>query len=122
MAGRMHKWSLEFFEFDIRYESRLDLKAQQVTDFVAEMTFPSTINRAHKWTIFVDGASSSTGSGAGIMLENEEGIIIEVSLALSFPTSNDQAKYDALLARLCRAEDLGSEEVKIFMDSQFVVS
>ncbi|MCI64142.1 maturase K, partial [Trifolium medium] len=72
MAGRMLKWSLELSEFDIRYESRKALKAQVLTDFVAEMTSPaSPADGADKWTIFVDGAFCSTGAGAGIILENE---------------------------------------------------
>ena len=80
---------------------------------------PPTCN-ARKWTIFVDGASSSAGSGAGIILENEEGILVEVSLALSFPTSNNQAEYEAFLAGLRLAEDLGAEEIIICTDSQLV--
>ncbi|MCI48277.1 hypothetical protein A2U01_0069520, partial [Trifolium medium] len=97
----MLKWSLELSEFDIRYESRKALKAQVLADFVAEMTSPtSPADEADKWTIFVDGASSSTGAGVGIILENERGIIIEVSLALSFSTSNNQAEYEAFLAGL----------------------
>ena len=59
---------------------------------------------------------------AGIILENEEGTRVEVSLALAFPTSNNQAEYEAFLAGLRLAEDLGAEEVKIFMDSQLVAS
>ena len=112
MAGRMLKWSLELSKFDIHYESRKVLKAQTLADFVAEMTPPiSPTSEGNKWTIFVDGASSSTGSGAGIILENGEGIVVEVSLALSFPTSNNQAEYEAFLAGLRLAEDLGAKEV-----------
>ncbi|XP_050876397.1 uncharacterized protein LOC127080113 [Lathyrus oleraceus] len=123
MAGRMLKWSLELSEFDIQYESRKALKAQALADFVAEMTHcPTPAESAHKWTIFVDGASSTSGSGAGIILENEEGILIEVSLALAFPTSNNQAEYEAFLAGLRLAEDLGAKEVKISTDSQLVAS
>ncbi|GAU47137.1 hypothetical protein TSUD_379150, partial [Trifolium subterraneum] len=123
MAGRMLKWSLELSEFDIRYESRKALKAQVLADFVAEMTCsPSSTDGANKWTIFVDGASNATGAGAGIILENEEGILIEVSLALSFPTSNNQAEYEAFLAGLRLAEDVGAKEIKIYTDSQLVAS
>jgi ribonuclease HI len=123
MAGRMLKWSLELSEFDIRYESRKALKAQVLADFVAEMATPVTSsNGAHRWTIFVDGASNATGSGAGIILENEEGILIEVSLALSFPTSNNQAEYEAFLAGLRLAEDVEAREIKIYTDSQLVAS
>ncbi|KAK2376303.1 hypothetical protein QL285_077105 [Trifolium repens] len=123
MAGRMLKWSLELSEFDIRYESRKALKAQVLADFVAEMTTPTpSPEETEKWIIFVDGASSSTGAGAGIILENGKGIIIEVSLTLSFPTSNNQAEYEAFLAGLRLAEDVGAKNIKICTDSQLVVS
>ncbi|XP_058784827.1 uncharacterized protein LOC131659686 [Vicia villosa] len=107
-----------------RYESRKALKAQALADFVAEMTSitDSPYATKDKWTIYVDGASSSSGSGAGIILENGEGLIIEVSLVLSFNTSNNQAEYEALLAGLRLAEDIGAREVKIYTDSQLVAS
>ncbi|GAU40178.1 hypothetical protein TSUD_292830 [Trifolium subterraneum] len=97
------------------------LKAQVLADFVAEMT-TSTTSEKNKWTIFVDGSSNSQGSGAGIILENGDGVLIEVSLGLSFPTTNNQAKYEAFLAGLRLAEDMGAEEIKIFTDSQLVAS
>ncbi|MCI36310.1 hypothetical protein A2U01_0057533, partial [Trifolium medium] len=113
----------ELSEFDIRYESRKALKAQVLEDFVAEMTNQSSpTNGADKWTIFVDGASNATCAGAGIILENENGIMIEVSLALSFPTSNNQAEYEAFLAGLGLAEDMQAKEIKINTDSQLVAS
>ncbi|XP_058783680.1 uncharacterized protein LOC131658400 [Vicia villosa] len=124
MAGRMLRWSLELSEFDIQYESRRALKAQALADFIAEMTSianPPALAE-NKWTIYVDGASSSSGSGAGIILENDEGLIIEVSLVLSFNTSNNQAEYEALLAGLRLVEDVGALEVKIYTDSQLVAS
>ncbi|MCI41282.1 hypothetical protein A2U01_0062515 [Trifolium medium] len=66
MASRMLKWSLELSEFDISYESRKVLKAQVLTDFVAEMTAPASSNDgADKWTIFVDRASGPTGQARG---------------------------------------------------------
>lgn len=77
----------------------------------------SPIRGAHKWTIFVDGASSSTGSEAGIILENREEILVEVSLTLSFPTSNNPTEYKAFLEGLWLTEDLGAYEVEIYTDS-----
>ncbi|XP_058764605.1 uncharacterized protein LOC131638060 [Vicia villosa] len=124
MVGRMLRWSLELSEFDIQYEGRKALKAQALADFVAEMASISNspTSTKNKWTIYVDGASSSSGSGAGIILENDEGLIIEVSLVLSFTTSNNQAEYEALLAGLRLAEDVGAREVKIYTDSQLAAS
>ncbi|XP_058759896.1 uncharacterized protein LOC131633201 [Vicia villosa] len=124
MVGRMLKWSLELSEFDVQYESRKALKAQALSDFVAEMTSitssPPPVE--NKWTIYVDGASSSSGSGAGVILENDEGLIIEVSLVLSFTTSNNQVEYETFLAGLRLADDVGAREVKIYTDSQLVSS
>ena len=112
MAGRMVKWSLKIYELDVQYESRKALKAQALVDFIMEMTTHNPLaGKEHKWTIFVDGAPSSTGSSAGILLENEEGVVVEHSLTLSFPTSNNQAEYEALLAGLRLAKDLGACEI-----------
>jgi hypothetical protein len=115
------KWSLELSKFDIHYESRKALKAQVFADFLAEMTFP--VEDSHKdWTIFVDGSSNSKGSGAGIIVEDNKGIIVEISLDLSFPVTNNTVEYEAFLAGLRTAKDIGARKVKIFTDSQLVAS
>ena len=48
--------------------------------------------------------------------------MIKHSLTLSFLMSNSQVEYEALLAGLRLAEDLGSREIQIFTDSQLVAS
>ena len=115
----MMKWSLELSEFDIHFESRKALKAQVFANLLAEMTFSAEEN-TEEWTVFVDGSSNSKGSGAEIIIENNEGIIIEISLGLSFPVINNTAEYEAFLAGLRTAQDLGAKKVKIFTDSQLV--
>jgi len=122
VAGRMRKWSLELSEFDIHYESRKALKAQAFTDFIAEMTFRDEESKNGIWTIFVDGSSNSKGSGAGIIIENSDGIVIELSLRLSFAMMNNTAEYKAFLAGLRVAKDMGAKRVKICTDSQLVAS
>jgi len=84
------RWSLELSEFDIHYESRKALKAQVFADFLAEMTFPMEENK-EEWTVFVDGSSNTKGSGAVIIVENGEGTVVEISLGLSFPVTNNTA-------------------------------
>lgn len=121
IAGRMMKWSLELSEFDIHYESRKALKAQVFVDFIAETTFP-TEEKAEEWIVFVDGSSNSKGSGAGIIIEDNRGIVIEISLSLCFPVTNNTAEYEAFLAGLRTAQDMGAKRVKIFTDSQLVAS
>ena len=70
LVGQILKWSLKLSEFDVQYESRKALKSQALVDFVTDMTtYEPLTGGKQKWTIFVDGASSSTESKAGILLE-----------------------------------------------------
>jgi len=59
---------------------------------------------------------------AGIIVEDNKGIVVEISLGLSFPVTNNTAEYKAFLAGLRTAQDLGAKKVKIFTDSQLVAS
>ncbi|KAI9100747.1 hypothetical protein K1719_024109 [Acacia pycnantha] len=74
------------------------------------------------WKVYVDGSSNSKGSGAGIIVESPEGIAIEHSLQLNFPTSNNQAECEALLAGLHQTKELGAQRVVVFTDSQLVAA
>jgi len=40
------------------------------------MTFPVEEKEEGIWTIFVDGSSNSKGSGVGIIIENEDEIVM----------------------------------------------
>jgi len=122
VAGRMKKWSLELSEFDIHYESWEALKAQVFADFIVEMTFPAEEKEEGVWTVFVDGSSNSKGSKAGVIIENDEGIMIELYLGLSFTMTNNTAEYESFLAGLRVAKDLGAKKVKLCTDSQLVAS
>ncbi|XP_072087916.1 uncharacterized protein [Arachis hypogaea] len=102
LAGRLTKWAIELSEFDIQYQPRGSVKSQYLADFVAELTQPGLEEEFSYWTLFVDGASNPQGSGAGILLESPEGIILEHSLCFSFKASNNQAEYEALVAGLRR--------------------
>ncbi|KAI9084367.1 hypothetical protein K1719_033709 [Acacia pycnantha] len=62
------------------------------------------------------------GKRAGIIIESPEGVTIEHSLQLNFPTSNNQAEYEALLAGLQHVKELGAQRVSVFTDSQLVAA
>ncbi|XP_061356402.1 uncharacterized protein LOC133300832 [Gastrolobium bilobum] len=74
------------------------------------------------WKVYVDGSSNNKGSGAGIIIERPKGVTIEHSLNLGFPTSNNQAEYEALIAGLKQAKEHGARKVQVFSDSQLVTS
>ena len=48
----------------------------------------------------MDCASSTTGTGAGIILISPKGVKVEHSFRLGFRASNNEVEYEALLARL----------------------
>ncbi|XP_057725573.1 uncharacterized protein LOC130941176 [Arachis stenosperma] len=121
LAGRLIRWSIELFEFDIQYQPRGSVKSQYLADFVVELTGTNTDIEDAGWILFVDGASNPHGSGAGILLENAEGVAIEHSLRFSFKASNNQAEYEALLAGLRLAIELHIVNLKVYCDSLLVV-
>jgi ribonuclease HI len=72
--------------------------------------------------IYVDGSSNAKGCGAWVIIENVEGVSVEYSLKCEFPTSNNQAEYEACLAGIRVAQESGASAITICSDSQLVVS
>ncbi|KAL2227023.1 UNVERIFIED_CONTAM: Retrovirus-related Pol polyprotein from transposon [Sesamum indicum] len=58
--------------------------------------------------------------GAGILIEGPGGIEIEVAVRLSFPTTNNEAEYEALLLGLELALEAGAQVLEVYTDSQLV--
>ncbi|XP_019415399.1 PREDICTED: uncharacterized protein LOC109326930 [Lupinus angustifolius] len=117
----MITWSIELSQFDIRFEPRTAIKRQVLSDFVAELAAPEG-DLEQVWTIFIDGSSNPRGSEAGILLEDGQGVTIEHSFTFTFPTSNNQAEYEACIAGLQIAKEVGAHKVLICSDSQLAVS
>ncbi|XP_072084489.1 uncharacterized protein [Arachis hypogaea] len=112
LAGRLVKWSVELSEFDIKYEGRASIKSQFLADFIAEFSVPSTTEDYIEWSLYVDGSSNPQECGAGIILDDGHGNIIEHSLNFSFKARNNQSEYEALIAGLRLAADLNITELK----------
>ena len=77
---------------------------------------------ASPWRVFMDGASSALGVGVGIVIISPEGIRVEHSFRLGFKASNNEAKYEALLAKLRAVLNLGAQEMEVYSDSRLVVN
>jgi len=116
------KWAIELSEYGIRYEPRIAIKAQILAHFITKMTGPIPSYHPITWVIHVDGSSNTKGSRARVVLESNSGLTLEQSLRFKFPTSNNQAEYEACLAGLIIARELGAQLVKICSDSQLMVS
>ena len=52
------------------------------------------------WVLYIDGTSNENGFRVGIMLISPEGHKIHYALRFEFLTSNNEAKYEALIAGL----------------------
>ena len=70
----------------------------------------------------MDDASDSLGAGARIVVITPEGIKLEHSFRLGFKASNNEAEYEALLARLTVVSDLSAKDVEVYSDSRLVVN
>ena len=73
------------------------------------------------WKVYVDGATNQRGSRVGLVLVSLEKTIIEKSLRLGFSTTNNEAKYEALLQGLAMVQKMGGKAVEMFSDSRLVV-
>jgi ribonuclease HI len=77
--------------------------------------------RGETWVVYVDGSSTSTRSGAGIVLISPEEEELEFAIKMDFPTTNNEAEYEAVLTGLGIAKDLGAKNLEVKSDSQVIV-
>ena len=73
------------------------------------------------WEVYIDGAANRKGARIRIVLITPEKLVMEKSLRLGFLTTNNEAEYEALLARVAMVSQLGGEMVELYSDSQLVV-
>lgn len=71
-----------------------------------------------KWTLFTDEASSKEGLGAGLILTRPEGEEITYAPSFDFHTPNNEGEYEALLADLRLAKQMGAEAIVALTDSR----
>ncbi|GKV33305.1 hypothetical protein SLEP1_g41831 [Rubroshorea leprosula] len=101
-SGRLIKWAVELGEFEITFQQRSAIRAQALVDFIIECTPGNSIPtpEPNNWTLYVDGASSSKGSGACALLMGPDGYRSEHALKFNFDATNNMAEYEALLLAL----------------------
>ena len=122
MSGRMARWAMELSEYGIQYKPRLSKKGQVLADFIAEI--PQLDTRPGEtgwWTLSVDGASRQTGAGICLQLTSPTEERIEQAVRLCFSATNNESKYEAMIAGLELALAMGADSLSIQSDSQLVV-
>ncbi|XP_073017906.1 uncharacterized protein [Primulina eburnea] len=118
VSGRMIKWTVELGEYDIEYKPRVAIKAQALSDFLSEMIQPSG---EEVWTVFVDEASSLAGAcGVGVVMISPPGEKIKLAIRIDSRVTNNEAEYEAVLAGIRAAREVGASRIIIYSDSQLV--
>ncbi|GKC31768.1 reverse transcriptase domain-containing protein [Tanacetum coccineum] len=74
------------------------------------------------WILFTDGSSCTDGSGAGLILTNPEGMEFTYALRFRFDATNNEAEYEALIAGLKIAEQMGLKNLQANVDSRLVAN
>jgi ribonuclease HI len=72
--------------------------------------------------VYVDGSSANRKSGVGVALASPDGEKFQYAIKLNFVTTNNEAEYEAVLAGLSTAREMGAKNVEIRSNSQVVVS
>ncbi|GJX33498.1 reverse transcriptase domain-containing protein [Tanacetum coccineum] len=132
-SGKLTKYSVELGAYNITYEPRSAMKGQVLADFLSEAPVgtpaeefyrlpakPPNKDEVEKWTLFTDGASNSKGSGAGLVLISPSGVEFTYALRLNFASTNNEAKYEALLAGLRMAKKMKVRNIDVKVDSKLV--
>ncbi|GJU32864.1 reverse transcriptase domain-containing protein [Tanacetum coccineum] len=133
-SGHVAKWVIELGEHDIVFQIRDDTSKETPKYFLIEA--PPEDNRKEverkidtkledtklncAWKLYTGEASSSDGSGAGLMLIDPEGKEYTYALRFKFEITNNKAEYEALLARLRIAQEMEIVNVAFFVDSQLL--
>ena len=125
--------------FDIKYLPHTVVKGQVLVDLVEEITEGVKEIETKKrevsspdvlvistpylplWEIYVNGAASQKGSGVEIVLVALKKITMEKSLRLGFLVTNNEVKYEALLAGITMVKRLKGKVVEVFSNSRLVV-
>ena len=107
----MAKWAIELSGFGIRYKPRLALKGHILVDFVVELPQPDVDQGDVGWWILnVDGVYRQMGARVGLKLKVPIGEMIKLAIRLNFPTSNNETRYEAILARIDLAKFVSSKK------------
>lgn len=146
LTGRLARWAIALTEFDIVYMPQKAIKGQALADFLAahpvaddsplSCEFPDeetlhTEDGEPLWEMYFDGASSirltpgikipKISAGVGLVFVTPNGGITRHSISLSDPCTNNEAEYEALIAGLEIAMDMGIKRLHVYGDSKLII-
>ena len=69
----------------------------------------------------MDRAANAQGRDAGLILTSPDGIDVEYALRFRFQASNNEAKYEAVIAGLNLVHSMEADQLEVYNDSQLVI-
>uniref|UniRef100_A0A2N9GXX6 Integrase catalytic domain-containing protein n=1 Tax=Fagus sylvatica TaxID=28930 RepID=A0A2N9GXX6_FAGSY len=116
----------------------LSIKSQAIADLLAQFPGEDSSSISHEvpgeigealladladstWTLKFDGSSTSSSSGAGIVLTREDGETIAKSFKLDFSCSNNASEYEAYITGLVIAHEMGIKHLRVIGDSNLII-
>nr|GEV37903.1 reverse transcriptase domain-containing protein [Tanacetum cinerariifolium] len=117
-------------EYAIHYKPRVSVKGQILADFIVERPEEDSLDTPMEeerelletWILFTDGSSCTDSFEAGLILTNPEGMEFTYALRFRFDATNNEAEYEALIAGLWIAEQMGVKNLQLNVDSRLVAN
>ena len=136
LTERIAQWLVLLSQYDIGIRTPKAVKSQAIVDLLAQFLgneesplteeIPSEVAvieiPGKKWTMRFDGSTTTTSNGVGVVLSCENGDTIPLSFKLGFSCSNNAAEYEVYLTGLTIALSIGVKHMRVFGDSNLVVS
>lgn len=109
-------------QFHIEYIPRTTAKAQVLADFIIECQFSSfphdeETQSPKPWKLYVDGSSTISSGGAGVILISIEEFKVQQAMKFSLPVTNKVTEYEALNIGIKLAVELQVKVLDISGDS-----
>ncbi|GJS50812.1 reverse transcriptase domain-containing protein [Tanacetum coccineum] len=134
-SGKLEKYAIEIGTYKISFMPWNAVKGQVLADFLSDAPdgeredeyfrmpeVPPEIDDTEAWTLYMDGAANSKGLRAGLVLIGPSGVEYVYALRLTFASTNNEAKYEALLAGLRIARRMNVLWIEVKVDSKLVAS
>ncbi|GJW08356.1 reverse transcriptase domain-containing protein, partial [Tanacetum coccineum] len=119
--SKLAKYAVGLGAYNITYVPRNAIKGQVLADFINEIPAETKHleiyslmdeKNLEEWTLYTNGASSLKGVAAGLVLIDPAGTEYTYAIWLTFPITNNEAEYEALLAGLRIAHKIKVQALK----------
>nr|GEU49856.1 reverse transcriptase domain-containing protein [Tanacetum cinerariifolium] len=119
VTRRLLKWRFKLEEHDIHYRPRTSVKGQILADYIVERPdddhqdtlMDDKEELPDPWILFMDGSSCIDSFRASLIIMNSEGMEFTYASRFMFNATNNEAEYEALIAGLRIAKQMGVEKL-----------